>query len=243
MDMHTNNSPISPNVSGPEPQDRWPVYTRQGNCNSAYDGINVRWVQADKVTPVTPGPQCANGDYPNRLMATDYNDWAPRLGLSYSPTSTVVLRAGYGIFFNHDIANARFDVARNLAGRVTLTSGNGTAGQATINWNNAIVGGGVAVIPPPYSFTMQYDHKTSNSQVYLFDIQKQLGANWMFETGYMGTTSRHLFGFRNANYSVPFGLLGVAGYYPQGATTGTCVAEPCGGPKSITDRTPTRITA
>ena len=116
----------------------------------------------------------------------------------------MVLRAGYGIFFNHDIANARFDVARNLAGRVTLTSGNGTAGQATINWGNAIVGGGVAVIPPPYSFTMQYDHKTSNSQVYLFDIQKQLGANWMFEAGYMGTTSRHLYGFRNANYSVPY---------------------------------------
>jgi hypothetical protein len=42
----------------------------------------------------------------------------------------------------------------------------------------------------------------------------------MFETGYMGNVSRHLYGFRNANYSVPVGLLGP------------------GAPASITARTP-----
>ena len=81
MDMHTNNSPISPNVSGPEPQDKWPVYTRQGNCKSAYDGVNVRWVQADKVTPVTPAaavrqwrlPQQADG---NRLHQLGASPWS-----------------------------------------------------------------------------------------------------------------------------------------------------------------------
>ena len=77
--------------------------------------------------------------------------------------------------------------------------------------------------------------------MYLLDVQKQFGQNWMIEVGYMGTLSHHLYGFRNANYSVPYGLLGVAGYYPAGQTTGTCTAPDvslCGGPKSITDRTP-----
>jgi hypothetical protein len=241
VDMQTNNSPISPAVSGPEPQQNWPFYMREGNCNDPYQGVNVRWVQSDKVTPVNPGPQCANGNFPNSLMQTDYVDFAPRIGFSLQATPTLIIRSGFGIYYDHDTANARFDMARNLAGRVTNTSGGGTAGLATINWNNAVGSGGTALIPPPYSFSMAYDHRTSNSQVWLVDIQKQLGTNWQFEAGYLGTKSSHLFGFRNANYSVPYGLLGVAGYYPAGATTGTCTASDvshCGGPKSISDRTP-----
>jgi hypothetical protein len=128
------------------------------------------------------------------------------------PLPGVVVRAGYGIYYNHDIANARFDVARNLAGRITNTSGNGTPGVATINWTNAVgptSGPGViAPITPPYAYANQYSHKTSYSQVFLLDIQKQLGKDWVFEAGYMGNVSKHLYGFRNANYSVPDGLLG-----------------------------------
>ena len=250
VDMETNHSPISPVVSGPEPQQNWPFFMREGNCNDPYQGVNVRWVTAppkgqgattSNTSPVSPGPECANGNFPNSLMQTDYVDFAPRIGLSFQATPTLIVRTGFGIYFDHDIANARFDMARNLAGRVTNTSGGGTAGLTTINWSNAVGGGGTALITPPYSFSMAYDHRTSNSQVWLLDIQKQLGTNWQLEAGYMGTKSSHLFGFRNANYSVPYGLLGPAGYYPAGATTGTCTASDvtlCGGPKSILDREP-----
>ena len=241
VDMHSNNSPVSPAVSGPEPQQNWPRFTRQGNCNDPYQGVNIRWVQADKVTPVNPGPQCANGNFPNTLMQTDYTNFAPRIGVSFQATPTLVVRSGFGIYYSHDIANARFDMARNLAGRVTTITGGGTAGVNNVTWNNAVTGGGTAVIPPPYSFSMAYDHKTTNSEVWLLDLQKQVGTNWQFEVGYMGSKGDHLFGFRNANYSVPYGLLGVAGYYPAAATTGTCTASDvslCGGPKSILDRQP-----
>jgi hypothetical protein len=250
VDMHTNTSPISPAVSGPEPQQNWPFFMRQGNCNDPYQGVNVRWVTAppkgqtatpDNTSPVQPGPQCANGNFPNTLMETDYANFAPRIGFSLQLRPTLILRSGFGVYFAHDIANARFDMARNLAGRVTNTSGGGTAGQTTINWDNAVGGGGTALITPPYSFSMAYDHRTSNVQVWLLDIQKQLGTNWQLEAGYMGSKSNHLYGFRNANYSVPYGLLGPAGYYPAGATTGTCTdsdVSQCGGPKSILDRQP-----
>lgn len=250
VDMQTNHSPISPAVSGPEPQQNWPFFMRQGNCNDPYQGINVRWVTAppkgqtattSNTSPVSPGPQCANGDFPNSLMQTDYVNFAPRIGFALQVTPTTIIRSGFGLYYDHDIANARFDMARNLAGRVTNISGGGTAGLATINWGNAVGGSGTALITPPYSFSMAFDHKTSFSEVWLLDIQKQLGTNWQFEAGYMGTKSNHLFGFRNANYSVPYGLLGPSGYYPAGATTGTCTASDvsqCGGPKSILDRQP-----
>ncbi|HEV2136707.1 MAG TPA: carboxypeptidase-like regulatory domain-containing protein [Terracidiphilus sp.] len=257
VDMHTNHSPISPVVSGPEPQQNWPEYMREGNCNDAYQGINVRWVTApppgqsattSNTSPVTPGPQCANGDYPNSLMQTDYVDFAPRIGFSLQATPTLIVRSGFGIYFAHDTANARFDMARNLAGRVTNVTGGGASGVNTIDWGNAVAGGGTALITPPYSFSMQYDHRTSNSEVWLLDIQKQLGTNWQIEAGYMGSKSSHLFGFRNANYSIPYGLLGTAGYYQAGQTSTTpgrqtCTAsgDPtvvCGASKSILDRTP-----
>jgi Carboxypeptidase regulatory-like domain/TonB dependent receptor len=230
VDLQTNNTPITPFIAGHEPQNVWPFFRRQGNCTNAYQGVPVLWVQGSTNnptapnTPVTPGPECANGQFPNKLMQTDKSNWAPRFGVSYLPSPTVVVRAGYGIYYNHDIANARFDVARNLAGRITNTSGGGTPGVATINFTNAVgptSGPGViAPITPPYAYSNQYSHRTSYSQVFLLDIQKQVGKDWMFEAGYMGNVSRHLYGFRNANYSVPVGLLGP------------------GAPASITARTP-----
>ena len=247
VDLQTNNSPIDPPVSGVEPQNLQPPFIREGNCSNAYQGINIRWTQGSTNNPtnpnslVNPGPICANGDYPNSLMETDYTDFAPRVGVSFSPNSTIVIRSGFGVYYDHDTANARFDMARNLAGRVTNTSGGGAFGQTTINWSNAVAGGGVANVPPPYSFSMAYNHRTSYSQVWMLDIQKQLGQNWQLEAGYMGSKSGHLFGFRNANYSIPFGLLGPAGYYPAGQTTGTCTAtavQLVAGLRAIQDRTP-----
>lgn len=234
-----NNSPLYP--IGPQPANVQPYWVRQGNGLNPYQGINVRWVDYNN-NAVSPAPQFANGQFSNRMMATDYTNWAPRLGISYSPTPTWVIRAGYGMYYNHDIANSRFDVARNLAGRITTYAGQAAGqytGQPTITWNNAAsTGAAFANIPPPYTLAMQYEHKTSNSQVYLLDIQKQLGRNWSLEAGYTGTLSHNLWGFRDANWSVPPGLLGPAGYYPQGATTGTCTSEPCGAPKTILERKP-----
>ncbi len=232
VNLQSNNSPISPSYWNPtafapgettpgastQPENNWPVFTREGNCNDAYQGLNVLWVEgstndsAAPLTPVSPAPTCANGTFPNQLMATDYLTWAPRLGFSFAPTSTWVVRAGYGIFYDQDIANARFDQARNLAGRITTTSGAGLPGVATITFANAVgptAGPGViAPITPPYSYADQYAHRTENNQNWMVDVQKQLGTNWQFQMGYLGSLTHNLYGFRNANYSIPYGYLG-----------------------------------
>jgi hypothetical protein len=230
VDLKTNNTPITPNIGTQEPQNLWPIFRRQGTCSDPYQGINVRWTQGSTNNPanpnagVIPAPQCANGQFPDKLMQTDYSDWAPRLGVSYTPTPNVVVRAGYGIYYNHDVANARFDVARNLAGRITNTSGGGTPGVANINFATAVgptSGPGViAPIPPPYAYSNQFDHRTAYSQVFLLDVQKQVGKDWVFEAGYLGNVSRRLYGFRNANYSIPYGYIG------NGASTSIAARTP-----------------
>src|SRR6185437_9871630 len=158
------------------------------------------------------------------LMNTIYTNFAPRFGISYSPNAKLVIRTGFGIFYNQDIGNAYFDMARNIAGRVTVNNQNsqtfGTASNLT--WANATPGAsGTSTVSLPNStvaFSNATTHHTSYSEQFLLNVQQQVGKNWSFEAGYQGALSRHLYGFFNANQPSPFGILGPGLGYS--ATTG-----------------------
>jgi len=181
-----------------------PYMLRQGNCSDPYAGpppIMIRWT--------TVSAKCSNGQLPYQLMDTSYRDFAPRVGIAYSPDVKTVVRAGFGIFYNQDIGNAYFDLARNIAGRVTLTSDLGTP---SLFFSNAIPGGGsgaTANVPSPYAYAMPPDHKTTYVMQYLLDLQRQLTRDWAFEAGYLGSASRHLQGFQDVNQAIP-GTVGSA---------------------------------
>lgn len=203
-------------------QNQWPYYVRQGNCSPdhVYDGLAIRWTAS--TVGNGPPPVCSNGKLPNGpLMDTQYNNFAPRLGISFSPNATTVVRVGYGIFYSQDIGNSYFDMARNIAGRVTYTNANGVApyGSSTLSWDNATPGAGggaIANLPPStVAFVMAKSHKTTYAEQYLLNLQRQFGQNWSVELGYQGAQSKHLYGFRNINIATP------AGYVPNG--TGTSV--------------------
>jgi hypothetical protein len=191
---------------------QYPTLTRQGNCSAAnvYQGVNV--VFTTNGPPVT----CSNGTIPaGPLLDTRYLNFAPRLGISYSPNSRLVIRTGFGIFYNQDIGNAYFDLARNIAGRVSYTNQDSAAPYPTSNltWNNATPasGGGSSVVTLPLNTTIYANavsHHTSYTEQYLLNIQQQVGKNWSFEMGFQGALSRHLYGFLNANQATPYGYLG-----------------------------------
>ena len=196
------------------PASQWPYYVRQGNCAPAdvYQGLAIRWTASANGNG--PAPVCSNGTLPNGpLLKTQYNNWAPRLSFSYSPTKSTIVRAGYGIFYNQDIANAYFDMARNIAGRVTVSNSNGVApyGNSNLSWANAAPGGSGAVSNLPataLAFVNALSHKTTYTEQFLLNLQQQVGKNWVFETGYQGSVSRHLYGFVNLNIATPYGYVG-----------------------------------
>ena len=200
---------------GPQaPRSQWPYFVRQGQCTDPYQGLAINWTDTTGVagTHASPAPVCSNGAYPNALMLTDYRNWAPRVGISWSPDTKLVVRAGLGIFYNQDIGNAYFDMARNIAGRVTQTSGQngGTVGVPNLFYGNAVPGGSgaVAQIPPPYAYADAYDHRTSYTLQYLLNVQRQFGSRTVIEVGYLGNESHHLYGFQDANQAIPYGYLG-----------------------------------
>jgi hypothetical protein len=170
---------------------------RQGTCTDPYAGpppINIRWT--------TVSARCSNGALPYQLMHTSYTDFAPRVGIAFSPDSKTVIRTGFGMFYNQEIGNAYFDLARNIAGRVTLTS---SPGIPNLFFSNAVPGGSGAIanVPSPFTYAMSVDHHTTYAMQYLFNIQRQVGPNWALEAGYLGGASRHLQGFQDVNQAIP----------------------------------------
>jgi hypothetical protein len=182
------------------PVSDYPYFVRQGNCSDPYAGLNIHWTSTNAV--------CSNGAMPAPLMQTAYRNFAPRIGISYSPDSKLVIRTGFGMFYNQDIGNAVFDMSRNIAARVTLTSNLGTP---SLFYSNAVPGGSgaTAQIPPPYAYVDAYSHKTSYTMQFLFNVQRAFGGNWLLEAGYLGGQSHHLYGFQDANQGIP-GTVGSA---------------------------------
>jgi len=160
-------------------------------------------------------------------MNTHYLNFAPRFGVSYAPTAKTVVRAGYGIFYTQDIGNAYFDMARNIAARVSYTDVSPIYNSTTnLTWANASpfsAPGTISTLPLASNwYSNDPNHKTSYTEQMLLNIQQQIGKNWSFEAGYQGALSRHLYGFLSANQVTPFGALGTAGYTVSNAPTTTC---------------------
>jgi hypothetical protein len=180
------------------PQANWPYFVRQGNCSDPYTAnppIAVRWT-------ITPA-RCSNGLLPDQLMNTRYTDFAPRFAIAYSPDAKTVIRTGFGIFFSQDNSNSiYFDLARNLAARVSTVA---TTGKADVTYDNAFpqTSGLTVPVPPPYAYSDNPNHHTPVNMQFMFNLQRQFGSSWSVETGYLGSLSHHLYGFQNQNEGIP----------------------------------------
>jgi hypothetical protein len=93
-------------------------------------------------------------------------------------------------------------MARNLAGRLRFNS---NTQAPNLNWDNSLasISTGVANVTTPYTFANPYDRRTPYSIQYLLNVQRELPMNTVFETGYLGSISRHLESLRAVNEALP----------------------------------------
>jgi hypothetical protein len=179
-----------------------PFFLRQGS-GDPYEGINLRW----------PDIRTArNGSLGERLVKTDYNDFAPRLGITWSPTEKWVVRTGVGLFYSQDTGNPRFDMARNLAGRVRFEAIGNTL--YTIGTAFSGLAGAQAIVTTPYSFANEYNRHTPRSLMYVLNIQRELPGDQLLEVGYMGSQLRHLETLRAVNEALPSATGSIASRSP-----------------------------
>jgi len=173
----------------------YPYFDRQGpQSNDPYAGIpNFRWPDIEVRQ---------DGKFGSRMVNVDKNDFAPRLGITWAPTSKWVVRTGAGYFYSQDTGNPRFDMARNLAGRLRFNS---SSAIPNLNWDNSLasLSGGIANITTPYTFANPTDRRTPYTFQYLLNLQRELPSNTVLEVGYIGNVSRHLESLRAVNEAIP----------------------------------------
>jgi hypothetical protein len=192
-------------LNTPQPQvaDRalHPVLVRSGT-GDFYENANIRF---------SPDIQVArDGRFGKRLIKADYTNFAPRLGLTWSPTSSWVLRTGVGRFYVQDIGNIVFDKNRNLQGRLTVQS---TATNLISTWKDPFNFGaanpcntpaGTLCVVRPLVLTDQIDRKTPYVDQYEATVERQLATNTSLEVSYLGTQGHQLQRWINlANQPVP----------------------------------------
>jgi hypothetical protein len=192
--------PRSANVS----PSLYPVLVRAGT-GGFYDGLTFQYNNTTGIGAPGPVPVARDGRLGDRLVNTDYRDFAPRFGIAWSPSPKWSVRTGFGIFYSQESANNRFDLNRGTAGRLTVlpnTQTNDTLTYAN-SFNPALA---PFILNPGLTWAVQKDIATPYSMMFLFNIQRTLGQSTTLELNYQGVQDRHL----NNQYNADAGVPGVA---------------------------------
>lgn len=151
-----------------------------------------------------------DGDIFDRaLIHPDRNNFAPRFGFAYSPTSRWVIRGAYGVFFTHTVRQGREGLlgfnppflVDNLL-QTTVTGAAAIAGAAPFRLINGYPAG--LLDPTTLSPTVQRrgqdpNQRTPYIQQYNFGVQYELMKNLLLDVAYVGNKGTKLNGFRNLN--------------------------------------------
>jgi len=135
------------------------------------------------------------GDTTNRF---DKNNLAPRVGLAYSLTPKTVIRAGAGIYYVHDIANALFDVMRNPPFTLRRQESSDTR-VPDRTWQNPFLQLGVPTLIPAF----QWWEPTTYIPQWSLGVQRQLAQGTSLEVGYVGSSGVYLERMMFYNDAVP----------------------------------------
>lgn len=144
-------------------------------------------------------------------VRNDRNDFAPRLGIAWSPGTNWTVRSGIGVFFSQDSGNGYFDTARSLAGRTDDFADVATRNLGWLTPYNVAAGSSVCGVPsPPYicvtsplGFSNDPNRRTPYSIQYTFNVQRQLTQSMVLEVGYLGSQGHKLQRLLSLNGAVP----------------------------------------
>ncbi|MCP5113032.1 MAG: TonB-dependent receptor [bacterium] len=173
------------------PDSQVPLMVRTGS-GDFHEGLSYHWHDG------VPTASSGDGVLPRALMATDKNDFAPRIGIAWRATDKTTIRTGFGVFYIQDIGEIRYDLARNIAGRSDFIADrerqNADIGDpwrverenfVCSNWDGDCQG-------PTFTLAVNTNRRTPYSLQWMFNVQQQLDDNTTLEAGYLGTGGHKL---------------------------------------------------
>jgi len=182
-----------PNTANVADVNLHPVFVRTGS-GDFYDDLAFRFTG--------PVQLARDGRLGDRLITTDRNNFAPRIGIAYSPSQQWSIRGGFGVFFAQESKNSIFDMSRAAGGRANPIIDQ--QGVPALTYSNYI---NTAQLPvrfaPGLTWGADYNLRTTYSMQYLVNVQRTLGRNSVLEVGYTGNVARKVNYLVNANAPLP----------------------------------------
>ena len=123
------------------------------------------------------------------MTATDKNNLAPRVGLAYKLGNKTVIRSGYGIFYSYmePMGDAEWLIG-NLPFAYGVTLNGSTTTPAFVLASGLPAGAlDVARATGVQLSAIERQAISPYAQQWNFNIQRDLGHNWMLEVGYSGS--------------------------------------------------------
>jgi hypothetical protein len=172
------------------------IGVRYEHAGTPHDLANrTQWFDPAVARPVTS----KSGGVRNGVVDPDWNDFGPRVGLSYSPhfLKDTVFRGSFGVFYATDNWNELqfLVIGPDFFSSQTLNSNPKTP---TISLANVFplgtLGGGTS-----NPFSIDKRNRTPYVQEWALDAQHIFGKNWVVDLGYIGNTGQKLWQRRNQN--------------------------------------------
>src|SRR6266571_4884726 len=136
-----------------------------------------------------------DGRFGRRAYVNDLNDFAPRLGLSYTLRPKTVLRAGSGIYYVRDIGNAVFDIVRNAPFTIRRNEPAETF-RPNLSFDRPFERTGA----PTFILINQFNEPSSYVGQWSLGVQRELSSDMSLEVNYFGSAGiklRRLMSYNN----------------------------------------------
>lgn len=170
------------------------VYDRQAN----FDPAAARMVLASEDATFAGGFHVGR-----QLRKTQHDDVAPRIGLAWSVfgSNRLVVRAGYGMFYNTPLTGGSSQMTRNQPFGISQSFT--TSLLPTLQLRN-----GIPPVPPlnldapltgALGSTFDPDLKDGRGQNWNLNVQQQLGKDFLLEAAYVGSRGTRLLMNQNIN--------------------------------------------
>jgi hypothetical protein len=189
--------------------------TERFNRLAAFDPNVVNPISSQIGTTVHGGMVFAT-PWNRDAWPTDWNNWAPRVGLAYRITNKLVARSGFGIFFAPASSLYTFDYPGEYAGYsgdTVMASSVGGGGLVPLNLVNnpfptgltPITGSSQGLLTflgqSPFQTWLTGPHPTGYKMNWSFDLQYELHPGTVLDVGYLGFGARKLV-FGNPNLDI-----------------------------------------
>lgn len=165
-------------------------------------------------TPIQAGVNVPGyGDVPRGLYAADKNNFAPRVGFAYrvGGADKMVVRGGYGMFYDAQIGNTTVDLVRNPPFQTRIIADLPDSIFPYLSLRQ-LVPTGASISSSYFAIGQEEGGKlafpTAYVQQWNLSVQREVMRNWAVTAGYVGSTGRHLSfsGIANIPYPGPTAL-------------------------------------